>query len=37
MMELGAELPNPARGDKVQVGYMLHGAWQAEAVVLLAH
>lgn len=35
-MELAAELANRPAGDKVRVGYMLHGEWQAEAVLLLA-
>jgi hypothetical protein len=25
------------RFDKVRLGYLIHGAWQAETVVLLAH
>ncbi len=36
-MELAAELANRPADGKVRIGYMLHGAWQAEAVVLLAH
>jgi hypothetical protein len=35
-MELAAELANRPTGDKVRIGYMLHGEWQIEAVVLLA-
>ena len=34
-MELAAELANRPGGDKVRLGYMLHGAWQTEVVVLL--
>jgi len=34
-MELAAELENRPTGDKVRLGYMLHGAWQTETVVLL--
>jgi membrane-associated protease RseP (regulator of RpoE activity) len=36
-MELAAELANRPTGDKVRLGYMLHGAWQTEAVIVLAH
>ena len=36
-MELAKELANRPAGDKVRIGYMLHGEWQSEAVVLLAH
>ena len=36
-MELAAELANRPAGDKVRPGYMLHGAWQTEIVLLLAH
>jgi hypothetical protein len=36
-MELAAELANRPTGDKVRLGYMLHGAWQTETVVLLTH
>jgi len=34
-MELATELSNRSAGDKVRLGYMLNGAWQMEAVVLL--
>ena len=36
-MELAAELSNRQPGDKVRLGYLIHGAWQTETVVLLAH
>jgi opacity protein-like surface antigen len=36
-MELAAELSNRPAGDKVRLGYLLHGSWQIETVVLLAH
>jgi hypothetical protein len=36
-MELAAELANRPAGDKLSLGYMLHGAWQTETVLLLAH
>jgi hypothetical protein len=36
-MDLATELANRSAGDKVRLGYMLHGAWQIEAIVLLAH
>lgn len=36
-MELAAELANRQAGDKVRLGYLIHGEWQAEAVVLLGH
>jgi membrane-associated protease RseP (regulator of RpoE activity) len=35
-MELAVELSNRPAGDKVRLGYLLHGAWQTETVVLLA-
>jgi hypothetical protein len=35
-MELVVELSNRPAGDKVRLGYLLHGAWQTETVVLLA-
>jgi S1-C subfamily serine protease len=35
-MELAEELANRPAGGKVRIGYMLHGEWQIEAVVLLA-
>jgi hypothetical protein len=35
-MELAADLANRPAGDKVRLGYLLQGAWQAETVVLLA-
>jgi hypothetical protein len=34
-MELAAELSNRPAGDKVRLGYLLHGAWQTETVILL--
>lgn len=34
-MELAAELANRPTGDKVRLGYLLQGTWQAETVVLL--
>jgi PDZ domain len=34
-MELAAEVSSRAAGDKVRLGYSLHGRWQAETVVLL--
>jgi hypothetical protein len=34
-MELATELANRQAGDKVRLTYMLHGAWQIEAVVSL--
>lgn len=34
-MELAAELSSRAPGDKVRLGYLLHGQWQLETVVLL--
>jgi S1-C subfamily serine protease len=34
-MELAAELANRPAGDKVRLGYLLQGTWQAEMVVLL--
>jgi hypothetical protein len=36
-MELAAELSNRPAGDKVRLGYLLHGSWQIETVVLLGH
>jgi hypothetical protein len=35
-MELAAELANRPAGAKVRLGYLIHGAWQTETVVLLA-
>jgi len=35
-MELAAELANVPAGSKVRLGYLMHGAWQTETVVLLA-
>jgi hypothetical protein len=34
-MELAAELANRQAGEKVRLGYAIHGEWQAETVVLL--
>jgi hypothetical protein len=34
-MELAAELSGRPAGDKVRLGYSLHGQWQSETVVLL--
>ena len=34
-MELAAELSARAVGDKVRLGFMIHGQWQSEAVVQL--
>jgi PDZ domain-containing secreted protein len=34
-MELAVELSNRAAGDKVRLGYLLHGQWQSETVVIL--
>jgi hypothetical protein len=34
-MELVAELSNRASGDKVRIGYSLHGQWQTETVIVL--
>jgi hypothetical protein len=34
-MELATELANRQPGDKVRLGYLIHGAWQTETVVLL--
>ncbi|MFZ0818407.1 MAG: PDZ domain-containing protein [Candidatus Sulfotelmatobacter sp.] len=34
-MDLAAELSSHAVGDKVRLGYSLHGQWQAETVVIL--
>jgi hypothetical protein len=34
-MELAAELSSRKAGDKVRLGYLLHGQWQAETVVIL--
>jgi hypothetical protein len=34
-MELAAELVNRPAGTKVRIGYMLHGEWQIETVLLL--
>jgi hypothetical protein len=36
-MELAAELFNRPVGGKVRLGYLIHGTWQTEIVVLLAH
>jgi hypothetical protein len=35
-MELAAELANHQAGDKVRLGYLIHGTWQTETVVVLA-
>ncbi len=35
--ELAAELSNRHTGDKVRLGYLIHGTWQAETVVSLGH
>jgi S1-C subfamily serine protease len=34
-VELAAALANRPAGDKLRLGYMLHGAWQTEAIVIL--
>jgi hypothetical protein len=34
-MELAAELSSRASGDKVQLGYSLHGQWQTETIIVL--
>jgi hypothetical protein len=34
-MELAAELSNRAVGDKVKLGYLIHGQWQTETVISL--
>jgi hypothetical protein len=34
-MELAAELSDRTAGEKVRLGYLIHGAWQTETVVLL--
>jgi hypothetical protein len=34
-MELAAELSNRTPGTKVKLGYMIHGAWQAETTLIL--
>jgi hypothetical protein len=34
-MDLAAELSSRAAGDKVRLGYSLHGQWQSETVVIL--
>jgi hypothetical protein len=34
-MELAAELSSRKAGDKVRLGYSLHGQWQAETVIVL--
>jgi hypothetical protein len=34
-MEVAAELANRPAGDKVRLGYLIQGQWQAETVVLL--
>ena len=34
-MELATELANRQAGDKVRLGYMIHGEWQVETVVVL--
>ena len=36
-MELAAELSGRPAGDKVRLGYLLHGQWQSETVVLLGN
>lgn len=36
-MELAAELANRPTGDKIRIGFLLHGQWQSESVVLLSH
>jgi hypothetical protein len=36
-MELAAELTNHQAGDKVRLGFLIHGTWQTETVVLLGH
>jgi PDZ domain-containing secreted protein len=35
-MELAAELASRQAGDRVRLGYIIHGTWQTETVVLLA-
>jgi hypothetical protein len=34
-MELGVKLSSVAPGTHVKLVYMVHGAWQAETVVIL--
>jgi S1-C subfamily serine protease len=34
-MELAAELSSRKAGDKVRLGYSLHGQWQSETAVIL--
>ncbi len=34
-VELAAELANHAAGDKIKLGFLIHGQWQTEAVLLL--
>jgi membrane-associated protease RseP (regulator of RpoE activity) len=34
-MELAAELSGRTAGDKVRIGYLIHGQWQSETVVIL--
>jgi membrane-associated protease RseP (regulator of RpoE activity) len=36
-MELAAELSSRAPGDKVRIGYSLHGQWQTETIVILGN
>jgi S1-C subfamily serine protease len=33
-MELAAELSSRTTGEKVRLGYLIHGAWQTETVVV---
>ena len=36
-MELAAELANHATGDKIKLGFLLHGQWQSETILLLGN
>jgi hypothetical protein len=36
-MELAAELANHAAGDKIKLGFLVHGQWQTETVLLLGN
>jgi hypothetical protein len=36
-MELSAELANHAPGDHLRIGFLIHGQWQSETVVILGH
>jgi hypothetical protein len=36
-MELAAELTDRAPGDKIRLGYLIHGQWQSETILLLGN